>query len=64
MMADPLLTAYSVVMVDEAHERSINTDLICALLRKIAVKRHDLRIIISSATLDAEVRILVAHSLF
>lgn len=35
MMADPLLTEYSVVMVDEAHERSINTDLVCALLKKV-----------------------------
>lgn len=40
-------------MIDEAHERSINTDLILGLLRKIIAVRQDLRVIISSATLDA-----------
>jgi HrpA-like RNA helicase len=54
-MNDPLLEAYSVVIVDEAHERSVNTDLIVGLLRKIITIRSDLRIIISSATIEAEV---------
>jgi HrpA-like RNA helicase len=54
-MSDPLLEAYSVVIVDEAHERSVNTDLIVGLLRKIITIRSDLRIIISSATIEAEV---------
>uniref|UniRef100_A0A915E1G8 RNA helicase n=1 Tax=Ditylenchus dipsaci TaxID=166011 RepID=A0A915E1G8_9BILA len=53
-MSDPLLLAYSIVMVDEAHERSVNTDLIVGLLRKIVTVRPDLRVIISSATIDAE----------
>lgn len=55
LMSDPLLEAYSVVIIDEAHERSVNTDLIVGLLRKIAEIRKDLRIIISSATIEAEV---------
>lgn len=41
-------------MIDEAHERSMNTDLAIGLLRKIISIRSDLRVIISSATLDAE----------
>ncbi|GAB5365942.1 hypothetical protein AAMO2058_001101700 [Amorphochlora amoebiformis] len=53
MMSDPLLTRYSVVMVDEAHERTLNTDIILGLLRKVQKKRKDLRVVISSATLDA-----------
>ncbi|XP_014676096.1 PREDICTED: probable ATP-dependent RNA helicase DHX35 [Priapulus caudatus] len=54
LMRDPLLLKYSVVMVDEAHERSIHTDIIVGLLKKILKRRADLRVIVSSATLDAE----------
>ena len=54
MMTDPLLTKYAVVMVDEVHERSVNTDVCLGLLKKIQAKRQDLRLIISSATVDAE----------
>lgn len=53
MLADPLLTQYSVIMVDEAHERSTLTDTALGLLKKIARKRPALKIIISSATVDA-----------
>ena len=56
LMSDPLLEAYSVVILDEAHERSINTDLVVGLLRKIIAIRPDLRVIISSATIEAEVK--------
>ena len=54
MMADPLLKQYSVLMLDEAHERSIATDIGMGLMKKILRKRTDLKLIISSATLDAE----------
>ncbi|KAJ1495962.1 P-loop containing nucleoside triphosphate hydrolase protein, partial [Baffinella frigidus] len=54
MMGDPLLSRYSVVMVDEAHERGVYSDVLVGLLKKIQRRRKDLRIIISSATLDAE----------
>ncbi|KAI0256537.1 P-loop containing nucleoside triphosphate hydrolase protein [Lactifluus subvellereus] len=52
-LIDPLLSRFSVVMVDEAHERSVYTDLLLAILKKICRKRPSFRIIVSSATLDA-----------
>ncbi|KAK0043117.1 ATP-dependent RNA helicase DHX35 [Biomphalaria pfeifferi] len=54
IMKDPLLQKYSIILLDEAHERAINTDVILGLLRKIQKKRKDLRLIVASATLNAE----------
>ncbi|KAJ2898727.1 uncharacterized protein MKZ38_003679 [Zalerion maritima] len=53
-LVDPLMSRYSVIMVDEAHERSISTDILLGLLKKIMKKRPELKIIISSATIQAE----------
>lgn len=54
MLANPLLSEYSVIMIDEAHERNLITDCILGLIKKIAKKRENLKIIISSATMDCE----------
>lgn len=53
-LVDPLLSRYSVIMVDEAHERSLSSDILLGLLKKIRKRRSDLRIVVSSATLQAE----------
>lgn len=54
MLADPLLQQYAVIMIDEAHERNIFTDVVMGLLKKICRKRPALKLIITSATIDAE----------
>ena len=55
LKADPLLSKYSVIMVDEAHERSLNIDFILGLLKQIIAKRPNLKVLISSATLNTKV---------
>lgn len=51
---DPLFSSYDVIIVDEAHERTLNIDFIIGMLKKVLEARYDLRIIISSATIDPE----------
>ncbi|XP_028765077.1 pre-mRNA-splicing factor ATP-dependent RNA helicase DEAH1 isoform X2 [Neltuma alba] len=53
-LGEPDLNSYSVVMVDEAHERTLSTDILFGLVKDIARFRPDLKLLISSATLDAE----------
>ncbi|KAJ8922324.1 hypothetical protein NQ315_004267 [Exocentrus adspersus] len=54
MMADPLLKNYCAIMLDEVHERTLYTDILMGLMKKILKKRKELRLIVASATLDAE----------
>ncbi|KAG1093136.1 hypothetical protein G6F42_019026 [Rhizopus arrhizus] len=52
-MSDPLMSRYSAVILDEAHERTLNTDILMGLLKEVCRKRKDLQVIVMSATLDA-----------
>ncbi|KAL0315775.1 UNVERIFIED_CONTAM: putative pre-splicing factor ATP-dependent RNA helicase DEAH5 [Sesamum radiatum] len=54
ILVDENLSQYSVIMLDEAHERTINTDVLFGLLKQLVKRRPDLRLIVTSATLDAE----------
>lgn len=51
---DPALTAYDTLIVDEAHERSLNIDFVLGILKKLVQRRRDLKLIITSATIDTE----------
>src|SRR5690606_22776147 len=51
---DPSLSAYDTIIIDEAHERSLNIDFLLGYLRTLLPRRPDLKVIVTSATLDAE----------
>ncbi|KAJ1835818.1 hypothetical protein LPJ63_000812 [Coemansia sp. RSA 2711] len=53
-MTEPDLASYSVIMIDESHERTLHTDILFALVKDIARFRPDLKLLISSATMDAQ----------
>lgn len=51
---DPLLKAYDTLIIDEAHERSLNIDFLLGYIRQILPRRPDLKVIVTSATIDAD----------
>ena len=51
---DPLLQAYDTIIIDEAHERSLNIDFLLGYLKQILPRRPDLKVIVTSATIDAD----------
>lgn len=52
ILDDPMLLRYSVIIIDEAHERTVNVDFLLGYLRQLLPQRKDLKLIISSATID------------
>jgi len=53
-MTDPMMSKYSVIILDEAHERTLSTDILFGLLKEVLQKRPELRVLVMSATLEAE----------
>jgi len=53
-LTEPDLDRYSAVIMDEAHERSLNTDVLFGLLREVISRRQDLKLIVTSATMDSD----------
>ncbi len=51
---DPLLQAYDTIIIDEAHERSLNIDFLLGYLRQLLPRRPDLKVVVTSATIDAQ----------
>lgn len=55
MKLDPYLSKYSVLMIDEAHERSLNIDFVLGLVKRVLKQRKDFHVIVSSATMNTQV---------
>ena len=55
MKLDPYLSKYGVIMVDEAHERSLNIDFVLGLLKRVLESRPEFKVVVSSATINAQI---------
>ncbi|KAM9923302.1 hypothetical protein OXX59_005264 [Metschnikowia pulcherrima] len=53
-LTDPLLSSYSALMIDEAHERTVSTEIVLSLLKDVIKERKDLKLIVASATINAQ----------
>ncbi|XP_033109099.1 ATP-dependent RNA helicase DEAH12, chloroplastic-like [Anneissia japonica] len=55
LLQDPKLEDFSCIIIDEAHERSIDTDILIAQLKQVSIQRPELKIVITSATIDEQI---------
>ena len=53
-LTTPDLDPYSAIIMDEAHERSLNTDVLFGILKKVVSRRRDMKLIVTSATMDSD----------
>lgn len=53
-MTDPSLNRFNVIILDECHERNVDTDILMGMLKELSLRRPDLKLVFMSATLDTE----------